>query len=47
MAFGKTREASYGFTIPMVSLKPGAYLLTFDAGSGKDAVRRDVRFNVQ
>jgi VWFA-related protein len=47
VAFGKTREAAYSFTIPIATMKPGAYLLTFDAGSGKDAVRRDVRFNVQ
>jgi VWFA-related protein len=47
VAFGKTREASYSFAIPVSALKPGAYLLTFDAGAGRDAVRRDVRFNVQ
>jgi hypothetical protein len=48
MAFGGDRRAaSYRFTVPVASLKPGSYLLTFDATLGKTSVRRDVRFVVQ
>lgn len=46
-AFGANREAAFSFVIPIATLKPGAYLLTFDAASGKDTARRDLRFNVQ
>jgi VWFA-related protein len=43
---GDRRSAGYRFTVPVANLKPGQYLLTFEAVLGKDKVRRDVRFVV-
>jgi hypothetical protein len=47
LAFGQTRAASYRFPVPVAGLKPGAYLLTFDASIGTTNARRDVRFVIQ
>jgi VWFA-related protein len=48
VAFGvDRRSAGYRFTVPVSTLPPGQYLLTFEAAEGKSKVRRDVRFVVQ
>jgi hypothetical protein len=47
LAFGQARAASYRFPVPVAGLKPGAYLLTFDASIGTTNARRDVRFVIQ
>jgi len=33
--------------VPIAKLAPGAYVLTFEAASGKNTARRDVRFSVK
>jgi VWFA-related protein len=42
-----TRAADYRFTLPIATLTPGQYLLTFEAALGKTTARRDVRFTVR
>jgi VWFA-related protein len=44
--FGAIRAAEYRLTLPMDKLAPGPYLLTIEGTLKKDAVRRDVRFQV-
>lgn len=47
LAFGQTRSAPVQFPVPIASLPPGAYLLTFDASIGTVTARRDIRFVIQ
>jgi VWFA-related protein len=42
-----TRAADDRFHVPIAKLAPGAYVLTFEAASGKNTARRDVRFSVK
>ncbi len=44
---GNRRAASWRFAVPVAGLKPGAYLLTFDASVGTTKASRDIRFVVQ
>jgi VWFA-related protein len=45
--FGTTRAADYRYTLPLKTLAPGEYLLTFEVTLGKTTARRDVRFTVK
>ncbi|HEX5070697.1 MAG TPA: VWA domain-containing protein [Vicinamibacterales bacterium] len=45
--FGNARGADVQFRVPLSDLKPGEYLLTFEAMVGKVTARRDVRFSVR
>ena len=38
------KAADYQFRLPLDKLQAGQYLLTFEAAAGKNAVRRDIRF---
>jgi hypothetical protein len=44
---GTTRAADYRFTLPISTLEPGAYLLTFETTLGKTTARRDLRFTIR
>jgi VWFA-related protein len=41
--FPADRSADYGFSIPLDRLRPGSYLLTFEAVAGQHTARRDIR----
>ena len=41
------RAVDHPFAVPLATLAPGDYLLTFEATIGKTIVRRDVRFAVR
>jgi VWFA-related protein len=45
--FSADHAADHQFRLPLATLKSGEYLLTFEAGSGKVTVKRDVRFQVR
>jgi hypothetical protein len=45
--FGQLRAFPWRVPIPISGLKPGPYLLTFEATVGTTAVKRDVRFKIQ
>jgi hypothetical protein len=45
--FGEDRAADYQLRVPLATLVPGEYLLTFEATAGKVTARRDVRFQVR
>ncbi len=45
--FTTGRGADVRFDVPLLSLPPGDYLLTFEASLDKHGVRRDVRFTVR
>jgi VWFA-related protein len=45
--FDANRSAEYQLRLPLATLKPGVYLLTFETTVGKSAARRDVRFQVR
>jgi hypothetical protein len=45
--FDANRSMPYRFAVPVAGLKPGAYLLTFDASVGTVAAKRDIRFHVK
>jgi VWFA-related protein len=42
--FSNERAAEYRVDLPMAALQPGPHLLTIEATTAKDSVRRDVRF---
>jgi hypothetical protein len=44
--FGVARAFPWRVPVPISGLRPGAYLLTFEATMGGSTVRRDVRFSV-
>jgi hypothetical protein len=46
-AFGLARGADYRLDLPLASLEPGRYLLTFEVHSGTLSARRDVRFEIK
>ncbi len=45
--FSPGRGADVRFDVPLLSLPPGEYLLTFEASLEKHTIRRDVRFSVR
>jgi hypothetical protein len=45
--FDANPSMPYRFAVPVAGLKPGAYLLTFDASVGTVAAKRDIRFHVK
>jgi VWFA-related protein len=45
--FGLARTADVRYVLPLTTLAPGEYLLTFEATLGKATARRDVRFTVK
>jgi hypothetical protein len=45
--FAAGRAADVRFDVPLLSLPPGEYLMTFDASFDKHTTRRDVRFTVR
>jgi VWFA-related protein len=45
--FDANRSAEYQLRLPLSTLKPGVYLLTFETTVGKTTARRDVRFAVR
>jgi hypothetical protein len=45
--FAAGRAADVRFDVPLLSLPPGEYLMTFDAALDKHVIRRDVRFSVR
>jgi VWFA-related protein len=45
--FGTARAADFRYVLPLATLGPGEYLLTFEAALGKTTARRDVRFTVK
>ena len=47
LAFGDLRVANWRFPIPAATLKPGLYLLTFEATLGTAKMKREVRFTVR
>jgi hypothetical protein len=46
LAFGDLRVANWRFPVPVATLKPGLYLLTFEATLGTAKMKREIRFNV-
>jgi VWFA-related protein len=46
-AFARERSASYRMVIPVGTLTPGAYLLSFDASNGAQTDARNIRFVVK
>jgi hypothetical protein len=45
--FSVERAADYQLRLPLATLSPGDYVLTFDAAAGKVSVKREVRFEVK
>ena len=45
--FGGARSYDHTFTVPIGQLKPGEHVLIFEARSGRELVRRDIRFIVR
>jgi hypothetical protein len=45
--FSAERATDYQLRLPLAALRPGDYLLTFEAAAGKVSATRDVRFHVQ
>ena len=45
--FGEAHAADFQFRLPLVDLKAGDYLLSFETSAGKVTARRDVRFSVR
>lgn len=45
--FGQTRSFNWRAPIPIAGLRPGSYLLTFEATVDKTTVKRDVRFKIK
>jgi VWFA-related protein len=45
--FSSDRASDFQFRLPLTTLVPGEYLLTFEASAGKFTARRDVRFQKQ
>jgi hypothetical protein len=46
-AVGKTRTADYQLAMPISTLSPGSYLLTFEASDGRHSAKRQVRFEIR
>jgi len=47
LAFGGVRSAGWRFAVPVATLKPGVYLLTFEATLGTVKATREVRFTMK
>lgn len=45
--FGPSRAADYRASLPLGPVPPGSYLLTIEASTGGNPVRRDLRFDVK
>ena len=45
--FDGSHRAQYRFVLPLATLPPGEYLLTFDAKAGTVTAHRDVRLAVR
>ena len=45
--FDASRAADYQLRLPLATLGPGDYLLSFEASTGKLVTKREVRFQVR
>ena len=45
--FGTSRAARIEFPVPLSTLAPGPYLMTFEASIGSTTVKRDVVFQIK